>query len=195
MTADSDYARVLDTLARQRLPAYVSYVDSIVLNGFHETGGGARSPQRITVDTRSKKIVSGTPQHIKVGGAGKASENNPVLHPAFDPKCYRAITEQRATYNGTDAVIFSLAPTCGTRNDYPFTELYVDTSTWRPLTATGTFFDREAHGAANVGIEQRFGSFNGYTLPSLLNVDIKGTGVAFWLNIHAEEHYDNYTFK
>ena len=58
MIAGSDYARVLETLARQRLPTLVSYVDGVTLNGFHVTGGDAHSPQRITVDTPSRKIVA-----------------------------------------------------------------------------------------------------------------------------------------
>ena len=195
MTADSDYARVIHTLARQRLPTYVSYVDSLTLNGFHETNGGAPSPQRITVDTRSGKIISGTPQRIKIGGPKSAESSNPVLRPAFDPRCYRATSEERASYNGADALLFELTPTCGTRDNYPFAQLYADRSTWQPLAATGTFFDREARGGANVGIEQRYGTFGGYVLPALLNVDVKGTGLAFWVNVHAEERYESYRFS
>ncbi|HEV7180648.1 MAG TPA: hypothetical protein VGN11_12310 [Candidatus Baltobacteraceae bacterium] len=192
MTADADYTKVLDMLAHQRLPAYVSYVDSMDMHGIRDYDGDTHGPQHIIVDTRAKKIIAGDPQHVHIGNMH--SENNPILNPAFDPRCYRATSEEQASYNGSPALLFHLDPTCGSRDDYPFTQLYADPSTSRPLMATGEVSDSESGGGAHAGIEQRYAVVSGFVVPSLLNVDVKGTGIVFWLRVHAEESYTNYEF-
>lgn len=192
MIADSDYGRVLDLLAHQRLPAFVSYVDAVALRGVPDEGN-AHGPRRITVDTRTKTILEGTPSHIDTGRRA-SRDTNPVTAPAFDPTCYRATNETRATYNGRDAVLFTLLPTCGSHDDYIFSALYADAQTFAPLAATGTVSDSEGGGGAHADVEQRFAIFGGYVMPSLLSVNVKGTGIVFWLRVHVEESYTAYEF-
>lgn len=191
MTADSDYQRVLNVFAYQRLPAYVSYVDTVTLHGARYDSGNTHGPQRVTVNTKTRQIVEGSPSLVYAGN----DKTNPVVNPAFDPKCYRATNETRASYNARDSVLFTLKPTCGSHDEYFFTELYADATTMQPLAADGTFIDREMGGGARADIEQSYGVFGGYVMPALLNVNVKGTGIVFWLRVHAEETYTDYRFE
>lgn len=193
MSADSDYARVVQLLTKQQLAPYVAYVARDVVNGL-----GADSKQdRIVIRTRDGKILSGS-THMKVQTGYDASDINPITHPAFDPKCYRATGQRNSSFEGTAALEISLAATCKSRraedNDYPFTTLYVDSHTMRPLDVNGTVPESEKNKGVTVALDQHFGQYAGRVLPSSFKLDVSGSGLMFWLQVHLTETYSNYEF-
>ncbi len=193
MTAQSDYQHVLDVFSRQHLPAYVSYVDAVSIRGIPDQGD-SHGPNRVTVDTRAKKIVEGKPGHLSISGK-ESGQTNPVTNPAFDPACYRAASDSRVTYEGKAAIRFALESTCGPREDYFFSELYADATTFVPLAANGTVDARESLGGARADVQQRYGIFGGYIMPTLLTASVRGSGLVFWLHVRAEESYTSYDFE
>jgi hypothetical protein len=119
--------------------------------------------------------------------------SHPVTNPVFDASCYRATSESSASYNGAAALKFTLAPTCKSRHrdEYPFTTLYADPGTYAPLEAVGA---SSGDGNVSVAFAERFGTFDGRTMPATMHVDISGSGLMFWLQIHVAERYSDYRF-
>ena len=207
MIAATDYALVLAAMNRQRFPAYVSYTQRTTAStsgivrifGF----GDADESGTYTVRTSDGVVVErpGTHKGSLWGerSRGGAQESNPVTHPVFDLHCYVPQSEERAPFNGREALRFDLAPvrskTCGNADpsdhDTPFTTLYADPSTYRPLGVTGFFNDSHV----KVDLAETFATIDGRTLPARITVSIKGSGLMFWLHVHAEQTYENYQFE
>lgn len=195
MSADSDYARVVRLLSAQRLTPYVAYMERDVVNGL-----GADSKQnRVVVRVSDGKVVEGS-THVKVQtGNYNANDVNPVTHPAFDPHCYRATGERDGSFEGKPALQITIAATCKSRNpndnDYPFKTLYVDPSTMRPLDVNGTVPESENNKSVNVSLDQHYGEFDGRIMPSLFKLDVSGSGIMFWLQVHLTQTYGDYEFR
>jgi hypothetical protein len=194
MSADADYARVVDLLTKQQLAPYVSYVTRDRISGLaHDSEDG-----RIVVRTSDGKIVSGT-QHVDVNVADSnfsGLDSNPVSKPVFAPHCYRATGETPATLDGTPVLKLALAATCGSYHDYPFTTLYIDPQTYRPLEVSGVASPGQGDSkSVTVALDQRYAGFDGRWMPVSLNVDVTGSGFMFWLQVHLREIYSAYEFR
>jgi hypothetical protein len=194
MSADSDYARVVELLTKQQLAPYVAYTTRDRITGMaNETQDG-----RIVVRTSDGKIVSGKQQlDVDVGNSSYNGFNsNPVSKPAFAPRCYRATGETAAELDGTPVEKISLAPTCGSYHEYPFTTLYVDPQSHRPLEVSGIAAPGDADSkSVTVSLEQRFAAFQGRWMPASLKIDVTGSGFMFWLQVHVKEIYGDYEFR
>jgi hypothetical protein len=174
MSVDADYARVVETM-RHALPAYVAYLQRDVVRGM----ASAESQSRIVVRTADKKIVH-----------GKDSLDVSVVKRVFDPGCYRPTGEATTKRNGRTVLSFTLAPTCGSADKEPFTTLYVDPASMRPIEAAGV---RE-HDRARVSIEEKFSTVREWSVPSSLKIDVEGSGFAFWLHVHVLQTFSEYGF-
>jgi hypothetical protein len=191
MSADSDYARVVELLTKQNLAPYVSYLASDRVTGLAHDADS----HRIVVRTSDGKIVAGS-SHLDVGtdSAPVSHNTNPVGKPAFNARCYHATSEVQSTYNGTPALAIALAPACGTAHEYPFTTLYADAQTLRPLDVYGNVPMEDDAKSVKVSLDQSFATFDGRSMPAELHVDVKGTGFMFWLHVHVTEIYSDYRF-
>ena len=194
MSADVDYARVVELLTKQQLAPYVAYVVRDRIGGLahdHEDG-------RIVIRTSDGKIVSGK-QHVDVDIANSAFsglDSNPVSQPVFAPHCYRATGETPATLDESPVLKLTLAPTCGTYHDYPFTTLYIDPQTFRPLEVSGVATPGDGDSkTVTVALDQRYAGFDGRWMPVSLKVDVTGSGFMFWLQVHLSEIYSDYDFR
>jgi hypothetical protein len=193
MNADTDYQRIVDLLTKQHLAPYVAYDARDSIKGL----GNKNNEEHIVVRVSDGKVVSGT-SGVSIDNGSGTHKYNPITNPVFDPKCYKATGEAPATYNGADAVKFTLAATCKERDkdahDYPFTTLYADARNLVPIDATGVVVQTEDNKGVDISVEQQFALFEGRVLPSMTKIDINGSGVMFWLQLHVRETYDHYTF-
>jgi hypothetical protein len=196
MSADIDYSRVVEFLSKQQLAPYVAYVTRDRITGLaHDNEDG-----RIVVRTSNGKIVSGK-EHLNVdvdvaNSPFNGLHSNPVSQPVFAPRCYRATAEAPAMLDGSPVLKLSLAATCGSYHDYPFTTLYVDPQTYRPLEVSGVATPGDGDSkSVTVALDQRYAGFDGRWLPVSLNVDVTGTGFMFWLQVHLREIYSDYEFR
>jgi hypothetical protein len=191
ISADSDYARIVALLTKQQLAPYVSYYAKENIEGVKHDDDG-----RVVVRTSDGKIVSGRSSGIEAGDYH--SHANPVSHPAFDPACYRATKESQATFEGQTVIKLDLVPTCSNHNDgdveHPFTTLFADAQTLRPLDVSGKVVPTGDNKVVTVALDQRFAEFSGHVLPSRLKVDVTGTSFMFWLQVHVDETYSDYRF-
>ncbi|HTA40069.1 MAG TPA: hypothetical protein VK760_13380 [Candidatus Acidoferrales bacterium] len=194
MNADADYARVVDLLTKQKLAPYVAYVTRDRISGLAHDGEDGR----IVVRTSDGKIVSGK-QHVDVNVANSSFsglDSNPVSQPVFAPHCYRATGETPATLDGSAVLKLTLTATCGSYHDYPFTTLYVDPQTYRPLEVSGIATPGDGDSkSVTVALDERYAGFDGRWMPVSLNVDVTGSGVMFWLQVHLREIYSAYEFR
>ena len=174
MSADADYARVVATM-RHALPAYVAYIQSARVRGM----GAVESTSRIVLRTADKKVVHG-------GEPGVVNIDAEV----FDPECYRPTGEETTSRDGRTVVSFTLAPTCRAAGKDPFTTLYADPVTMRPTEVTGT---RESE-RVRVSVEEKFSTVRDWSVPASFKVDIEGSGIVFWLQIHALKTFSDYRF-
>jgi hypothetical protein len=174
MPVTADYARVIETM-RHALPAYVAYVQRAAVLGM----GAVESKSRIVVRTSDKKVVHGSESGVVV-----------IAKEIFDPACYRPTGEATASRNGRTVMSFTLARTCNGGDKVPFTTLYVDPASMRPIEATGT---RE-HEHSRVSVRETFSTVRDWSVPASLKVDIEGNGLAFWLQIHALKTFSDYGF-
>ncbi|MDP9110088.1 MAG: hypothetical protein M3M96_00435, partial [Candidatus Eremiobacteraeota bacterium] len=203
-----DYAQVLAAMNRQRFPAFVSYDQrttastSGFVRGFGL--GDADESGTYTVRTSDGAVVERPGSHKGSTwgdeARGGAHESNPVTRPAFVIGCYVPQSEDRDTMSGHPALRFTLAPvrskTCGgagrsSDHDTPFTTLYADPVTYRPIAATGSFDDSHV----KVDLAEDFDTIAGRTLPTRITVNVKGSGLMFWLHVRAEQTYSNYQFE
>ena len=193
-TADSDYARVVSLLTKQQLAPYVSYAKHDEFNGF---GQHKPDDDRVVVRVSDGVIVRGNSSGVEVGNYHERS--NPVTHPAFDPACYRAKSENDTSYNGESVVKFDLEPTCRSQHkgddDYPFSTLIARADSLQPIDVQGTAPQTGDDKDVRVSLDQTFDTFAGRILPSRLNVDVVGTGWMSWLNLHVTETYTSYQFS
>jgi hypothetical protein len=197
MSADTDYARIVEMLSGQHLTAYVAYDSNDSFSGM----SNEKKHDHVVVRVHDGKIVSGS-THFKVsttsGATSAAQDSNPVSRPLFDPKCYHATGERAASFEGSDALQITLAATCKDKhpgdNDYPFTTLFVDPHTMRPLDVNGTVPETDSNKGVSVSLDQRFENYNGYVMPSAIKVDVTGSGLMFWLQVHMTESYSNFQF-
>jgi hypothetical protein len=194
MSADVDYARVAEFLSKQQLAPYVAYEARDRISGLaHDNEDG-----RIVVRTSDGKIVSGK-QHVDVNIANSSFnglDSNPVSQPVFSPRCYRATAETPATLDGSPVLKLSLTATCGPSHDFPFTTLYIDPQTYRPLEVSGVATPGDSDSkSVSVALDQRYAGFDGRWMPVSLNVDVTGTGLMFWLRVHLREIYSDYEFR
>jgi hypothetical protein len=192
MSADADYARVVDLLTKQQLAPYVAYTARDRITGLAKDS----SDGRLVVRVSDGKIVSGT-QHIDVNvkdSSYDGLDSNPVAKPVFRAQCYRATSETQATLDGEPVRKFSLVPTCGSVSAYPFSTLYVDPVTYRPLEVSGAAGPTEASKYVTISLDQRYAAFDNRWMPSSLNIDVSGSGLMFWLQVHVKEIYSGYEF-
>jgi len=191
MNADSDYARVVEILSHQTLAPYVSYAHEDRVSGMaHDT-----EQARVVVRVSDGKIVAGSqPVEIQSGSSYDKHESNPVTKPAFDAKCYRATGETPSTYDGAPAFEINLESICPNDANNAFATLYVEPHSLRPLDVTGSASVRENVGHVNVSLDQTFAVFDGRSMPATLRVDVKGSGLMFWLHVHVNETYSDYRF-
>ncbi len=194
MNAQADYQRVVDLLAKQQLAPYVSYAARDRISGIHAENRDAR----VVVRVADGKVISGR-THLDIqsssGGNGDVKDTNPISHPLFDPKCYRATSEQPTTYQGIAAVRFTLASRCDAHHDGAFSSLIADAASFRPLDASGTTHgDGDDAKIVTVTFDQRYAGFDGRWLPASIRIDITGSGFMFWLQEHVREVYSDYRF-
>jgi len=194
MQADADYARVLEQLASARLTPFVAYDSRDSVNGL----GAASTAVHVVVRVRDGKVISGTTHFKAQSDPYDASDSNPVSAPIFDPRCYHAVAESPANFEGVEALRLTLAPVCrdahrGDHN-YPFTTIYVERETLRPLDVSGAVPpDGDSKNVAVI-LDQRFGVFEGRVMPTSMRVDVSGSGLMFWLQVHVRETYSDYRF-
>jgi len=156
----ADYAKAVAYLDRDRLPAYVSFVEQAWARGI---GGDSEAPQRIYVRISDGSIVEGTPPaNAHVVQTNNADSDNPFRkHPFFDPQCYVPKSENPTQWNGQPAVRFELQATCD--QDSGISELYADPQTLRPIAVDGTMTDTgDSH--MTVAIELRYATTGPYTV-------------------------------
>jgi hypothetical protein len=196
MNADADYARVVELLTKQQLAPYVAYVTRDKIAGLAHDGEDGR----VVVRTSDGKIVAGK-QHVDVdvdiaNSSFNGLDSNPVSQPVFAPRCYRATGETAATLDGSPVLKLNVAATCGSGHEYPFTTLYVDPQTYRPLEVSGVASPGDdGSKTVTVSLDQRYAAFDGRWMPVSLNVDVTGTGIMFWLQVHLREIYSEYEFR
>jgi hypothetical protein len=194
MAVDSDYARVLEQLSSARLTPYVSYISHDAVNGM----GRSSTVSHVVVRVSDGKIISGKTHMIVETDVYKSDNSNPVTHPIFDAACYRATGESPASYDGEPAIEMSLSAICKERassdHDYPFTTLYVTPQTLRPLDAHADVAPTDDDKSVSLAFDQRFTMAQGRVMPASMKVDISGSGLMFWLQIHVEETYEQYRF-
>jgi hypothetical protein len=193
-SAQVDYARTIEYLSKTQLPPYIAYVAHDAIRGMHD----ASSTDRIVIRVSDGKIVSGS-THFHVDNDHFVSQDsNPVSNPVFDPKCYRATGEVQATFEGAPALEISLIPTCGEKhpgdNDYAIRTLYANPQTLAPIDARGTGPSDSDSKYVSLTIDERFATFGGHVMPSSMNVDVSGSGLMFWLQVHLQETYTDYQF-
>ncbi len=195
MSADADYARIVEMLSKQHLSAFVAYDSLDRVNGL----GNESTRDHIVVRVHDGKIVAGS-SHVTVkANSVKAAENsNPVSRPLFNPTCYRATDEHATTFEGRQAVEIAIAATCkdagAGEHNYAFTTLYADAHTMQPIDVSGTVPETNENKMVSVALDQRFANFGGHVLPSSIKVDVSGSGLMFWLQVHVTETYTNYQF-
>src|SRR5215469_9167841 len=193
LTADADYQRVVSLLSKQQLAPYVSYVRTDKFNGVVKH----RDPNRVVVRVSDGKIIAGDASGVEVDDY--KSRSNPVSHPTFDPKCYRATSEHASNYNGADAIQIDLERTCKSNSsdddEYPFRTLYASASTMQILDVSGKFVPSDDDGKhVTVNIDEAYNTFEGRVLPERVKVDVTGNGWMFWLQVHVTETYSDYAF-
>jgi hypothetical protein len=193
MSADADYARVVDFLAKQQLAPYVAYTARDRITGLAKDSSG----ERIVVRLSDGKIVSGK-QNVDVN-VGDSSYNgldsNPVAKPAFRAQCYRATDESATTLDEEPVLKLAIAPTCGSSHEFPFSTLYIDPKTYRPLEVSGAATPSEGSKSVTVALDQRYAAFDGRWMPESLSIDVTGSGLMFWLQVHVKEIYSAYDFR
>ena len=189
MSIDSDYARVAAHLAASRLTPYVSYVARSQVDGIGQSKG-----DRIVVRVSDGKVVSHDSDNVDVEVSGRRRKSgNLVADDIFDPSCYRATSERATTFDRKAALVFSITPTCPDQkdeHDHPLTTLYADAQTFAPLAVEANGEDKYVH----VDIDERYGEFEGRTMPISLHVDVAGTGLMFWLQVHVQQVFSDYEF-
>jgi hypothetical protein len=191
MNADSDYARVVEILSKQTLARYVSYAHQSRVTGLARDTEG----DRIVVRTSDGKIVAGNASSGLDGRSSYARhESNPVSKPAFDAACYRATGERLSPYGEASALEIALVSICDKDPNNAFSTLYVDPHSLRPLEVKGWSFDHEQVGRVKIVLDERFAVFDGRTMPAALRVDVTGSGLLFWVQVHADETYSDYQF-
>jgi hypothetical protein len=195
MSVDTDYARILEMLTKQHLAPYVSYDSFDRVNGL----GNDSKRDHIVVRVHDGKIVAWQ-SHFSVDSdaAKTAGHSNPVSRPLFNPACYRATSEHATSFEGHDVIAIALVATCkNTRpdeHDYPFTMLYADPHTMQPIDVSGTVPESENSNLVSVSLDERFATVADRVLPSSIKVDVSGSGLMFWLQVHVVETYTNYQF-
>jgi hypothetical protein len=179
LNADTDYARAVAHLSRAHLTPYVAYVARDSVNGL----GNASQTDRVVVRVSDGKVVAG---------------HSDITSPIFDPTCYRATAETQTTFEGEPAVKFDLIATCREKHpgdhDYALRTLYVNPQTLAPIDANGTILSGSNSNNVSVSVDERFATFDGHVMPSSIKVDVSGTGVMSWLQVHLHETYSNYQF-
>lgn len=194
MNVDADYARVIEQISRAHLTPYVAYVVQDTINGL----GASESRERIVIRVQDGKVVSGHMHTAVVEGNDEISSMNPVSRPIFDPACYRATGERPTTIDGSAEIAFTLVPTCPDKHpgdhNHPFTTLYADPGTLRPLDVNGTVTGGKNGTNVSVTMDEAFGRYGGRVMPSTMKVDVSGSGWMFWLQVHVHETYTDYEF-
>jgi uncharacterized Zn-binding protein involved in type VI secretion len=181
LSADTDYARAVAHLSRAHLTPYVAYVAHDSVNGL----GNASQTDRVVVRVSDGKIVAGR-SNITIEGK------------IFDPTCYRATGETQTTFEGTPAIKLDLVATCPEKHsgdhNYAIRTLYADPQTLVPIDANGTILSGSNSNNVGVSVDERFATFDGHVMPSSIKVDVSGTGIMFWLQVHVRETYSGYQF-
>ena len=158
--------------------------------------GASSSRERIVVRVEDGKVISGH-MHTAVATNDEVQNMNPVSRPLFDPACYRATGEVTTTVAGTPAIAFALAATCPDKHpgdhDHPFTTLYAQPGTLRPLDVNGTIVGKNRNDVT-LTMDQTFADFDGHVMPASMKVDVSGSGLMFWLQVHVRETYTTYQF-
>ncbi len=187
LDAAHDYASATRHL-QNTYPAYVAYVQRV-----HAKVGPIVKNDETTVVVRTSdgSIVKGKPASIQVN-VGKTYHGNVVTHPPFDPACYTPLSAARTTYDGVAAEAIALKATCHSKrsDDEDFSTLYVDPDSHQPLGVTGASIEENVA----VHIEEGFGLVDGYTVPTVLAVSVKGKGWMGWLNVAARVSFSHYQF-
>jgi len=193
MSADADYSRVIDLLTKQQLAPYVAYTAHDRITGMANDS----SDSRVVVRMSDGKIVAGKQRiDVDVGNSSfNGFDSNPAGKPVFAPRCYRATGETDATLDDQPVLKLTLAPTCGPNHEYPFTTLYLDPKTYRPLEVSGAVAPTEDSKSVAVSLDQRYAAYDGRWMPSSLKIDVSGTGFMFWLQVHVKEIYGSYEFR
>jgi hypothetical protein len=193
MNADADYARVIEQISKVHLTPYVAYVAEDTVDGFRASA----TRERIVIRVADGKVISGRMHSTVMTDDGQIESMNPVSRPIFDPACYRATGEQSTTVAGAPAIAFTLANTCPDKHpgdhNHPFTTLYAQPGTLRPLDVSGTITDNDSR-YVSVSMDESFAEFGGRVMPSSMKVDVSGSGLMFWLQVHVHETYSDYEF-
>ncbi len=194
MSVEADYARVIEQLSRAHLTPYVAYVVQDTVNGL----GASAARERIVIRVQDGRVVSGR-MHTSIAYDGDTiSSMNPVSKPIFDPACYRPTAERTRTLDGAAALAFTLVSTCPDKqpgeHDHPFTTLYADLGTLRPLDVNGTVEGGRDSTNVTVTMDETFAQYGDRVMPSAMKVDVTGSGLMFWLQVHLHETYSNYEF-
>jgi hypothetical protein len=191
MNADSDYARVVEILSHQTLAPYVSYAHE------NRVGGMVHDTERARVVVRlsdGKIVAGGQPVDVDSSSSYDRHESNPVTKPAFDAACYRATDERLSTYDGAPALEISLVSICENDKNNTFATLYAEPHSLRPLDVQGSASIHEHLGHMQVSLDQTFAVFDGRSMPAALRVDVRGSGLMFWVQVHVNETYSDYQF-
>lgn len=182
MTAAADYDRAVQTLRTQKLPAYVSYVET----GYAKGLAGARvKATHITVDVATGKIVAESPS------GGDHGDATPVTRNLFNPSCYAPRAERTATWNGMRviAIDVSAAKTC--KSDDLFVKtIYADATSGALVGADGMENDDDMQ----VDLSVHYATFDGYVMPTAIDAHAHGHGWLFWARERAGARYSDYTF-
>lgn len=196
MSAATDYARAVEQFSKAQLTPYVSYAANVNVDGL----GKEDKRNIIVVRVSDGKIVSGKTPNISVSDSHMNDDRNldPVEHPLFNAACYRATGESPASFENEPALKIDLAATCSeskpSDHNYPFTALYVDPRTLAPLDAVGVVPQDSGSKDVSVSMEQRFARFGERSMPTSMKVDVSGSGLMFWLQVHLDEEFSDYQF-
>lgn len=126
---------------------------------------------RVVVRVSDGKIVAGH-SDVTIHSSDYDDGNiDPVARPIFDPACYRATSETQTTFEGAPAIRLDLVATC--REKHP---------------------GGSSSNNVSVTVDERFATFDGHVMPSSMKVDVSGTGMMFWLQVHLQETYTDYQF-
>ena len=118
-----------------------------------------------------------------------------ITKPAPDAICYRASGREAIDADGAPpALEIALASTCGNDHNNTFATLYVEPHSLRPLDVKGSASTHEHLGYVKVSLDQTFAVFDGRSMPVALRVDVTGSGLMFWIQVHVSETYSDYQF-
>lgn len=181
-TAAADYDRAVHALRSQKLPAYVSYVET----GYARGLAGARvAPTHITVDVATGKIVAESPSGKDNGDA------TPVTKNLFNPDCYAAGTERLTTWNASQVIAIGVSSTGTCKDDDLFVRtIYADATSGALLGADGTVNDE----SMQVDLSVHYATVDGYVMPTAVDAHAHGHGWLFWARERAGARYTNYSF-